>query len=254
MALSDLWTAAQIESAIRRELMDPTGTTAWSWNSAELQQYISDWQNILQDRFEFAWGSSTVVSSGTATVIHGTATDTTQGTSTFTITAISTSILRAGNAWWNGYRLVGRTIDELDTLQRDWRMARAGTPQALYQNDINTISVWPAPAATTTNTLVMEYPKIVSFPLTSTPISVPAWTRYSALSYALFRCYQRPGPQQDLARAERYKQRFVRQGIRIRTIWDAHFPDKAPSLRFLTQYEGDILNVGMHNTLFQSWF
>lgn len=253
MALSDLWTAAQLEAAIRRELMDPSGTTAWSWNSAEIQQYISDWQNILQDRFEFVWGSATVTSAGTATVTHGTATDTTQGTSTFTLTAIATNILRAGNAWWDGYRLAGRTKDELDTLERDWRMAMAGVPQAIFQDDINTISVWPFPD-TGTHTLVLEYPAIVSFPLNSTPMSVPAWTRYSALSYALFRCYQRPGPQQDLARAERYKQRFIRQGQRIRTIWDAHFPDKAPSLRFAGQYEGDILNVGMHSTLFQVWF
>jgi uncharacterized membrane protein (UPF0136 family) len=38
------------------------------------------------------------------------------------------------------------------------------------------------------------------------------------------------------------------------TAWDQYLPDKAPSLRFATSYEGDILNVGEHNTLFQTWF
>ena len=94
MALSDLWTGAQIESAVRRELMDPTGTTAWSWNTIELQVYINDWQNLLQDRFEFVWGTASRIMVG--------------GTSTIQLTSVATDMLRLGNIWWNGYRLAAR--------------------------------------------------------------------------------------------------------------------------------------------------
>lgn len=252
--LSDLWTQAQIEAAVRRELMDASGTTGWSWSSFEIQQYITDWQNLLQDRFEFVWGSATLTNSGTATMTFGTFTSTIYGTSTFTMTAIATNILRPGRLWWNGYRLAGRDKLEIEILERDWRAAQPGVPEAAYQDDINTISVWPMPSAITTDTLVMEYPAIVTFATNTTPMSVPAWTKYSSINYCAYRCYQRPGPQQDLNRAQRYKTKFIKQGIRIRTIWDAYLPDRAPSLRFAGKLEGDILNVGGHNTLFQTWF
>jgi len=235
--------------------MDPTGTTGWSWSDIEINSYIEDWQNILQDRFEFVWGSATVTNSGTATVTFGTNTSTIYGTSTFTTTAIATNILRPGRAWWNNYRLAGRSKEELEILVRDWRGVQPGVPEAIYQDDINTISVWPPPSALTTDTMVFEYPAIVTFGATNTTLmSIPPWTKYSAIPYVLWRCYSRPGPQQDLARASRYKAKFIARGIRIRTIWDQHFPDKAPSLRLGGQYEGDIVNVGMHNTLFQMWF
>lgn len=254
MALSDRWTAAQFESTIRRELMDPTGTTNWSWNSVELQLYINDWQNMLQDRFEFVWGSATVVNSGTATITNGTLTNTQYGTSTFTTTAIATNMLRIGNIWWNNYRLAGRDKEELEILERDWRAVQPGIPQAAYQDDINTISVWPPPNNITTDTALFEFPVLCTFTDTGAVMSIPAWTKYSCVNYAAYRAYMRPGPQQDLNRAQRYRQKFVKQGIRIRTIWDQYLPDKAPSLRFGGSYEGDILNVGEHNTAFQTWF
>ncbi len=255
MALADLWTQAQINAAVRRELMDPTGATSWSWSDIEINTYIEDWQNILQDRFEFVWGSATITNSGTATMTFGTNTSTVYGTNTFTISAIATNILRPGRVWWNAFRLAGRDKEELEIMTRDWRGVQPGTPEAVYQDDINTISVWPPPSAVTTDTLVFEYPATVTFgTLTTNPMSIPAWTKYSAMPYVLYRCYSRPGPQQDLARAGRYKAKFIGRGIRIRTIWEQHFPDKAPSLRLGGQYEGDILNIGQHNTLFQTWF
>lgn len=246
--LSDLWTSAQIESVVRRELMDPTGTTAWSWNTIELQVYINDWQNLLQDRFEFVWGSSTVVLTG--------------GTSTIQLASVGTNMLRLGNIWWNDYRLAGRDKEEIEILQRDWRAAMPGVPEAIYQDDINSVSLWPTPIATSgttsdgtsTNTVVFEYPVVTTFTGSTTPMSIPAWTKYSALNYVCHRAYMRPGPQQDLNRSMRYRAKFVKQGVRIRTMWDQYLPDKPPSLRFGKKYEGAILNIGSHNQLFQTWF
>jgi hypothetical protein len=259
MALSDLWTQSQLNAAVRRELMDPTGTTSWSWNDIELNQYISDWQNFLQDRFEFVWGSATYTTLGTATITSGTLTNTSYGTSTFTLTAIATNILRPGNMWWNGYRLVGRDKDELEVMERDWRAVEPGVPECVYQDDAASISVWPPPGAgTSTNTLVLEYPAILSFATNTTPMSIPPWTKYSCVNYCAMRAYVRPGPQQDLSRAARYKTKFVKQGIRFRDMWDQYLPHKAPSLRPVTDngdhYMGDTLNIGEHNTLFQTWF
>jgi hypothetical protein len=248
MALSDLWTGAQIESAVRRELMDPSGTTAWSWNTVELQIYINDWQNILQDRFEFTWGTATEIVTG--------------GTSTFTLSAIATNMLRLGNVWWNNFRLGGRDKEEIEILQRDWRANLPGTPEVVYQDDINSVSIWPIPIATSgtttdgtaTNTLLFEFPVVTTFTTNTTPMSIPAWTKYSAVNYVCYRAYLRPGPQQDLNRSQRYRQKFVKQGIRIRTIWEQYLPAKPPSLRFASKYEGKILTAGQHQHLFQMWF
>src|ERR1700722_13338152 len=91
MALSDLWTAAQLETAIRLELMDPTGTLSWSWSSIELQMYIQDFQTILQDRFEFVWGS--------ATTLIGSNTNT-YGPFEFPLINIATNMLRPANMWF----------------------------------------------------------------------------------------------------------------------------------------------------------
>src|ERR1700734_3102069 len=97
MPLSDLWTAAQLEAACRRELMDPTGALDWSWTSAELQYYINDFQTILQDRFEFVWGSATTaIASNTTTDAGGGPT----GPYYIPLTNIATNMLRPGNMWY----------------------------------------------------------------------------------------------------------------------------------------------------------
>lgn len=248
MATSDLWTLTQIRSAVRRELMDPTGTANWSWNDVELNIYINDWQNLLQDRFEFAWGTATMLLTG--------------GTSTINLSNVSNIMLRLGNIWWNGYRLAGRDKEEIEIMERDWRAAQQGVPEAIYQDDVNSVSLWPAPTSTSgtttdgtaTNSMDFEFPIVTTFAGDSSAMSIPAWTKYSAVNYVAYRAYMRPGPQQDLSKSQRYRAKFVKQGVRIRTMWDQYLPDKPPSLRFGGKYEGSILNVGAHSSLFTTWF
>lgn len=233
--LSDLWTRGQILASVRRELMDPSGTLSWSWSDTELRDYIGAWQDYLQEKFEFAWGTATV----------------TTGSSTMTLTAIATDMNRVGNVWWNSYRLGGRSKEELDIEQRDWRASNAGSPEVAYQDDIRTVSVWPFPA--TTGTGVFEYPRTLTFASDSTPMAIPAWTKYSAINYVVMRAYQRPGANQDLAKAQRRGMRFDAQVKRFQTIKEQCLPAHYPSLRPGGRYEGDVLSLGKANTLFQTW-
>src|ERR1700677_1007354 len=172
MALSDMWSAAQLESAVRRELMDPTGTLSWSWTSLEIQYYINDFQTILQDRFEFVWGSATTaIASNTQTAVAG---GSPVGPYYIPLTSISTSMLRPGNMWYatqNGtgtptwVRLVGRTKEELDVIQRDWREVGVGIPEVAVMADINTLGLGPPP--TGEGTLISEFPQVILFSTTT---------------------------------------------------------------------------------------
>lgn len=257
MALSDLWTVAQFESAVRRELMDPTGALDWSWTSIELQYYINDFQTILQDRFEFVWGSATTaIASNTTTDGGGGPT----GPYILPITSIATNMLRPGNMWYattntgtpNWYRIVGRNREELDMMQRDWREVGTGIPQVAAMLDINTLALWPPPA--TNGTLISEYPITCLFTNTTTALQqVPAWTRYGFLDYVCWRAWERPGPNQNLTKSMRRRKRVEEKLKRYKTIWENYLPDKGMSFRFAGTYEGDILNIGQHNTLFKTW-
>jgi hypothetical protein len=251
MALSDLWTQAQLVTAARRELMDPTGTLSWSWTDLELQMYVSDWQTILQDKFEFTWGSATTaVASNTNTY----------GPYEFPLTNVATNMLRPGNMWYatqngtgtpNWFRLVGRTKEEIEIMERDWREVGTGVPQVAYMSDVNTIGIWPPPSVN--GTLLSEYPKQIIFAATTSTMQTPAWTRYSYLDYVCWRALERPGPNQNLIKSSRCKARLVAKLKRYKTIWENYLPDKAPSFRIGGTYEGDILNIGRYNTLFQTW-
>lgn len=242
MALSDLWTQAHIILAARRELMDPTGTLSWSWTDQELGMYVEDWQTILQDKFEFVWGSATTaIASNTSSY----------GPYEIPLTTVATNMLRPGNMWWDNIRLVGRTREELEIMERDWRQVGGGVPEVAYMGDVNTLGLWPPPSVA--GTLVTEYPVTLSFATTSSTMQIPAWTRYSFLDYVVWRAMERPGPNQNLTKSERRKARLMAKMKRYKTIYENYLPDKAPSFTFAKRYEGDILNIGRHNTLFQTW-
>lgn len=259
MALSSLWPASRLETAIRYQLMDPTGELSWSWTSQEIQYYINDFQTIMQDRFEFVWGSATTaIPANTNT--DGITGGGLVGPYYLPLTSIATNMLRPGNMWYattntgtpNWYRIVGRTKEELEVIQRDWREVGTGVPQVAIMADVNTIGLWPPPAVA--GTLISEYPVTLLFTNTTTAtMQIPAWTRYGFIDYACWRCLERPGPNQNFIKAKRRRARLEQKFKRYRTIWENHLPDKPWSFRFASTYEGDILNIGQHNTLFQTW-
>jgi hypothetical protein len=234
MALSDQWTRAQFRTAIQTELMDPSAK--W-WTTTELNQYISDWQDQVQERFEFVWGTATVTTS----------------VGTFTLATVDPNMLRLDAVYWDNVRVTPKTTAEMELLQRDWRAGTAATfPQVAYQPSDGTMVLWPPPQAT--GTVVFEYPTRLVTSDDVTPVALPAWVRYSCLQYACWRAYLRAGPNQDAQKAMRRKQKFLRQIERYVTIRENHFPNYTPSLRPGGKYEGDIVNAGRNTTIFKTWY
>lgn len=220
MALADRWSRAKLRAVIRRELLDPQ--EKW-WTDSELDRYISEWQNKLQEDLEFVWATATATTS----------------LSTLTLTAVATDILRLDAVYWNGRRMAGRSKEELDMLSRNWRNAADGVPYVVYQDDAATMSFWPPPEVA--GTLVVEYPKVLAFTVDTSTMQIPAWTKYSAKNYCLYRAYSRFGPNQDQDIAMRRRKKFERQVKKFRTMLANIFPQKYLSLRPGGEYEKDIL-------------
>ena len=201
--------------------MDPNAR--W-WSDTELNSALDCWQARLQDELEFVWGTATVTTS----------------TATLTLASdVASDILRPEAIYWNNKRLTGRTKEELDILDRNWRNYNPSTPYVVYQDDLATVSFWPSPA--TAGTVIFEYPKVLTFSTDTSTMQVPAWTRYSALPYCAFRAYGRFGPNQNPVAAARNKARFYRQMAKFKSWRAAFFPDKYLTLRPGGQYEKDIL-------------
>ena len=51
------WDRGHAKVVIRRELMDPTAR--W-WADSELEFWIDQWQNELQQDYELVWGTATI--------------------------------------------------------------------------------------------------------------------------------------------------------------------------------------------------
>lgn len=223
MALSDRWTLSQYRTMVRRELMDSSGN--W-WTDTELNSYIGDWQDNLNDELEFTWGSATAtIGTSTATV---------------TLTDVDTDILRPAYVMWNNKELSPATEQELDVMHRNWRSFNDDIPIAWYQNRLSEIVLVPAPS--TTGTLSIEYPLLMSFATDTSTSELPPWTRYSAKDYVCFRAYLRHGPAHSLDKASVYKARY-NQNIKYYLEWrNQYLPERYGMLQPGTEYEKQILD------------
>lgn len=230
MAFSDRWTLIQLRLSCRLTLADPN---ARFWADDELNNYIDEWQQALQDKFEFVWGSST----------------TTTSLSTFTLATSTPTPLRLDAIYWNGIRLAGRSKQELDDVLRTWRQSTGTqlTPQVVYQNDSNTFSLWPPPGTGTTGVMVHEYPTTLTFASGTSTMQIPAWTRYSCRDYVAFKAYLREGPANSPTKAMRYHKRWERHMNRFGTIWANYFPGKYLRLKPAASYESRII-LGQSNS------
>jgi hypothetical protein len=169
--------------------MDAAGN--W-WTDTELNSYLDDWQDHVQDDLEFTMG--------TATASLGT------GTSTITLTDVASDIMRPGIVTWESKELSPMTEQELDVYRRDWRLYADELPRAFYQNRMREIVLWPGVG--TAGTLGMEYPLKMAFAADTSTSELPPWVRYSAKDYCGFRAYLRYGPNHSLNKAAVYKKRF----------------------------------------------
>ena len=206
------WTRAQLRTSLRNELADPVGR--W-WSDGELNGYIEDWQNEVQQETELVWGTQTKVTA----------------ISTFTLSHFNPTPLRLDLVYFNNWPLAGRTIPDLETLMREWRSQSATTdPKAIFQRDSETFSIWPP--LSDSGTLVMEYPKLLSFYNNdSNTLGLPAWTQWGCKYYGAYKAFLRSGPNNNLNKALRYKKMHEGYKNWIRTFKDRMLPTRYPQLK-----------------------
>lgn len=220
MPLSTKWTRSEIRTAVQRELMDTN--TRW-WGTGELNSYIEGWQDIVQHEHEMKWGTAT----------------TTTTNSIITVSAVATDVMRVDSVYWNNIRMVPRSVLEMDSLNLDWRDANLGTPGVVIPLDADRFMLWPHPDEL--GTLYMEYPLLLTFAADTSTMDLPAWSRYSAIPYVAYRCYVRPGHNNNLRKALRYKRMFESSLAEIGSLRNQYFPSRYPVLRPASQYEYDVL-------------
>ena len=256
-ALSDKWTQSQLNALVRNELMDTN--TRW-FPDAEVNAYLDEWEQRLNDWFEFVWttATTTVAAIGTTTDSNGLVIP--AGTASILLSTFISDALRCDAFYWIsstdtgtflGQRLAARTKQDLNVLVRDWRYVLPGSPPlVVYQDDVNDIVLWPAPAVL--GTLIAEYPVKSTFAASTSTMQVPAWTKYSASNYCAYRAYLRTGPRQDIKRALTYKNLWQRQLYRYRRMWDNYLPARYPALKPKQpsdQYNIAILNPPYHTII-----
>jgi hypothetical protein len=226
------WPLSSAISYVQRELMDPNGR--W-WTPGELTQYINDWQNELQQDYEFVWGSATVTLTGTATF-------------TFTGSALSPPMGRLEAVYWIGtdpsfgFRLSGRLIEDLEVGNPVWRSVPMDTPRSVVQYDSTQFTVYPEPNVV--STYIFEYPQLLDGSLISgtSTISLPAWTQWSMKPYVAMRAYKRPGPANDPKRSMRYAAKWTKAKAQVKLLWDNYLPERYRRLKPRGHYEKDIIH------------
>lgn len=259
MALYTPYTLTDLNQQARQELMDPVGQ--W-WPDTELNQYINDWQQLLQSQMEFVWSSATFTMSfgltgmasqwgiavwGTS-VFGGTSTSSGSGISpTINLPGIDPNMLRCDAIYYSPggtdtavRRLYPRLAEDIERIAIDWRSQGSGIlPEVVYPVDAQTVGIWPPP--TGTGTYIFEYPVLLTMTTGSDAMRVPAWTRYGATPYVAYRALARFGPNQDLQRAMRYRKRHEDNFKMYRRTYDAYLPEHSPMLRPIRRFGRDIL-------------
>lgn len=220
MALSTRWTKNQLIAISREYLLDPNSKY---WTDTELGGYVDQWQHRVQEAYELIWGTSTT----TTTASQGTL-------------AVPSDCLRPDAIYWNDQRLVQRTVEELDIADREFRLITDSTPYVWYQPyGTSTINFFPIPTAV--GTVISEYPKLLTFAAGTSTTELPAWCKYTATHYVLYRAYLRHGPNQDVNRAAKYKRLWDADTVKLGSFKTAYFPTKYLALRPVDKYEIDIL-------------
>lgn len=245
--------------------MDPvvgTGSDGRWFSKNEIRMYLDQWLQELQQEFEFVWAISTLTIgtiTSTSTTTNGTITSSTPpicliGTATFT-----PGMLRNEAVYYNGFRLSGRLLQDLEVGDPIWRgdigngtsSPSDSTPTvydiprvAVMYKDSQSILIWPCPpppTGTSSNVFTFEYPALLSFAGDAETSGLPVWTQWCAKPYVCMRLFQRPGPINDARKALRYKAQFERAKLRVRRLWDGFLPERFRRLVPGQQYEWNIL-------------
>lgn len=205
----------------RRELLDPNSKF---WSDTELGGYVDQWQDRVQDQHELVWATSTSTLTASQTSL-----------------ALPSNMLRVDAVYWNNVRLYQKTVEELNIRHREWRLSSGSTRPLVYYQPEGTGTIFFWPVGGTVGTAVLEYPKVLAFSTLTSTAELPAWARFTASDYVLFRAHLRHGPNQDINKALRYKAAWLR-GIESLGSFKANYLLTRPlNLRPITQYERDIL-------------
>lgn len=265
-----VWQRQDFKAVIRREMMDTNtdsnGNGRWI-GDAELNLYLDDWLHEIQNDFEFVWGVSTLTIgtiTSTGTFTNGTTTTFSPPQLIIPISTFTPGMHRNEAVYYNGFRLSGRLLQDLEVGDPIWRGDLGNgtsapsdsnpyvydTPRAaVMYPDSEHILIWPCPQppgtippGTNTNVFVFEYPVRLSFVTDTSTSGLPIWTQWSAKSYVCQKLYQRPGPINDAKRSQRYAAQYARAKLRIRRLWDNFMPERYRRLVPLGgQYEWNIL-------------
>jgi hypothetical protein len=227
------WTVAQARQLVQRELMDPTGK--W-WSTNELNMYLNDWQNDLQQELELVWGTATV----TDTYLDSNGTN----TATLTLGTLSPPMLRLDAVYYgtttsSGFRLAGRLLQDLEVGNPTWRSATPDVPRLAVQYDSTMMTIWPTPPCA--GTFIFEYPQALTLGTDTSLLSLPPWTQWSIKPYLCWRAYLRPGPTNDPTRAKRYLAAWLKAKGRVKQLWDNYLPERYRRLKPAGHYEWEIL-------------
>ena len=219
--------------------------TRW-FQDSEINQYLDDWLNDIQQTYELVWAINTITIgtvSGSLCIFN---------TNTFT-----PGMLRCEAVYYNQFRLAGRLLQDLEVGDPIWRSdlgigTNVGTntwdtPRiaAMYP-DAQNILVWPTPPppgyfqGTSSNVFTFEYPCLLSFASDASTCGLPFWTQWSAKPYVCNKLFQRPGPVNDTKKAMRYAAGYERAKLRITRMWHSYLPERYRRLQPGQHYEWEI--------------
>jgi len=228
MSAYQQWSQGYAKQVIRRELMDSFSPPRW-WSDNELNIYLDNWQQDLQQEFELTWATSTI----------------TTALNTISVSAITPTpdridaIYYIGTEGGRGYRLSGRLLQDLEVGNVEWRNATPDTPREVIQYDSTQLIIWPP--LQNLGTFIFEYPKQLTLSGDASLLQVPIWAQWSCKPYVCMKAFMRTGPTNDLKKALRYKAQYEKEKQRIRLLWDNWLPERYRKLKPAGHYEWDIL-------------
>jgi len=143
--------------------------------------------------------------------------------------------------YWQGYRLSGRLLEDLEVQHKEWRAALPDVPRMVVQYDSQSFFLWPTPLSN--GVLECEYPILTTFSGNSSTVILPFWTQFTAKPYICALAYSRPGPTNDLKKALRYQKQFQLELKKAKTVWANYEPFRFLKLKPGGHYEYDILRT-----------
>ena len=102
------WSRANFRDVIRREVMD---TSSRWFQDSEINQYLDDWLNDINQEFELVWAINTLTIGST----------TVGSLCLIPLSTFTPGMLRNEAVYYNSFRLAGRLLQNLEVGDPIWR-------------------------------------------------------------------------------------------------------------------------------------